>query len=55
MLASHTLAIDSLHPHQAGVKARNTKREDMPKIVTLQKESFPLLALYGNIWHEEEL
>lgn len=55
MLASHTLAIDSLHPHQTGVKVRNTKKEDIPKIVTLQKDSFPLLAKYGNIWHEEEL
>jgi ribosomal protein S18 acetylase RimI-like enzyme len=26
-----------------------------PKIVNLQKESFPYLARYGNIWHPDEL
>ena len=26
-----------------------------PKIVNLQKESFPHLARYGNIWHPDEL
>jgi len=46
---------DLLHPHQTEVKIRNTIEEDIPKIVSLQKESFPLLARYGNIWHEEEL
>ncbi len=49
------LTVDTLHPHQTGVKVRNTTKEDIPKIVALQKESFPLLAKYGNIWHEEEL
>ena len=44
-----------LHPYQTGVKIRNTKKEDIHKIIELQKESFPLLAKYGNIWHEEEL
>src|ERR687890_751623 len=34
---------------------RNTLPEDIPKIVHLQKESFPYLARYGNIWHPEEL
>ena len=34
---------------------RNTKAEDIPKIIRLQKESFPYLAKYGNIWHIEEL
>ena len=34
---------------------RNTLPEDIPKIVDLQKESFPYLARYGNIWHPEEL
>ena len=34
---------------------RNTKAEDIPKIIRLQKESFPYLAKYGNIWHTEEL
>jgi ribosomal protein S18 acetylase RimI-like enzyme len=46
---------DLLHPHQTGVRIRNTKKEDIYKIIELQKESFPLLANYGNIWHEEEL
>ncbi len=49
------MASDLLHPHQTGVRVRNTKKEDIHKIVELQKESFPLLANYGNIWHEEEL
>jgi ribosomal protein S18 acetylase RimI-like enzyme len=34
---------------------RNTQLDDIPKIVTLQKESFPYLARYGNIWHPDEL
>jgi ribosomal protein S18 acetylase RimI-like enzyme len=49
------LTTDSLHPHQTGVRVRNTTKIDIPKIVDLQKESFPFLAKYGNIWHEEEL
>ena len=49
------MATDSLHPHQTGVRVRNTTKTDIPKIVDLQKESFPFLAKYGNIWHEEEL
>jgi len=44
-----------LHPYQTGVRIRNTKKEDIHKIIELQKESFPLLAKYGNIWHEDEL
>jgi len=44
-----------LHPYQTGVKIRNTKKEDIHKIIELQKESFPLLAKYGNIWREEEI
>ena len=46
---------DSLHPRDLGVVVRNTQPEDIPKIVDLQKESFPYLARYGNIWHPEEL
>ncbi len=46
---------DSLHPHQTGVKIRNTREEDIPKIVNLQRESFPYLARYGNVWHPDEL
>jgi GNAT superfamily N-acetyltransferase len=34
---------------------RNTISEDISKIVDLQKESFPYLAHYGNIWRPEEL
>ncbi len=49
------MATASLHPHQTGVRVRNTTKTDIPKIVNLQKESFPFLAKYGNIWHEEEL
>ena len=32
---------------------RNTLPEDIPKIVDLQKESFPYLARYGNIFFME--
>jgi hypothetical protein len=46
---------ESLHPREQGVIVRNTQPEDIPKIVNLQKESFPYLARYGNIWHPEEL
>jgi hypothetical protein len=46
---------DLLQPHHVEVTVRNTRREDIPKIVDLQKESFPYLARYGNIWHPEEL
>jgi len=40
---------------QPGVKIRNTLPADIPKVVGLQRESFPFLARYGNIWHPEEL
>lgn len=30
---------------------RNTRSEDIEKIVKLQEELFPFLARYGNIWH----
>ena len=33
----------------------NQKYKDIQKIIELQKESFPFLAKFGNIWHEEEL
>lgn len=46
---------DPIHPRDLGVTVRNTRPEDIPKIVGLQKESFPYLARYGNIWHPEEL
>ena len=49
------LMSDALHPRDLGVIVRNTQPEDIPKIVDLQKESFPYLARYGNIWHPEEL
>ncbi len=49
------LATGLLHPHQTGVTVRNTTNQDIPKIVNLQKESFPVLAQIGNIWHEDEL
>ena len=46
---------DLPHPHDLGVITRNTYQDDIHKIVGLQKESFPYLARYGNIWHPEEL
>jgi ribosomal protein S18 acetylase RimI-like enzyme len=44
-----------LHPHHTGVMIRHTIQEDIPKIINLQKESFPYLARYDNIWRPEEL
>jgi Sortase and related acyltransferases len=46
---------DSLHPRDLGIIVRNTQLQDIPKIADLQKESFPYLARYGNIWRPEEL
>ena len=34
---------------------RNTRLDDIEKIVKLQQDSFPILARYDNIWHPEEL
>jgi hypothetical protein len=45
----------SLHPRDLGVFVKNTQPEDISKIVNLQKESYPYLAPYGNIWRSEEL
>lgn len=45
---------DSRH-QTTHVIIRNTQYDDIPKIVNLQKESFPYLARYGNIWQPEEL
>jgi ribosomal protein S18 acetylase RimI-like enzyme len=44
-----------LHPHHTEVKVRNTIKSDIRKIIDLQKQSFPFLAKYGNIWKAEEL
>ena len=44
-----------LHAHKTGAKIRYTTKEDIPKIIDLQKESMPYLARYGNIWRKEEL
>ena len=45
---------DSFHPRNLGVIVRNTQPKDISKIVDLQKESYPYLAPYGNIWRSEE-
>ena len=45
----------SLQPNHVGVVVRNTHPPEIQKIVDLQKESFPYLARYGNIWRPEEL
>jgi hypothetical protein len=37
------------------ITIRKTIPTDIPKIVNLQKESFPYLARYGNVWHPDEL
>jgi hypothetical protein len=42
-------------PEHGKVIVRRTIPEDIDKIVSLQKESFPYLARSGNIWHPDEL
>jgi hypothetical protein len=42
-------------PDHSEVIIRRTVPEDIDKIVSLQKESFPYLARTGNIWHPDEL
>jgi len=44
----------SEHEH-LDIIIRRTISTDIPKIVNLQKESFPYLAKYGNVWHPDEL
>ena len=46
---------DLLHTRDLGVIVRNTDKQDISKIVDLQKQSYPYLAPYGNIWRSEEL
>lgn len=41
--------------HNVHLIIRNTRPDDIEKIVKLQQESFPFLARYDNIWHPEEL
>jgi len=41
--------------HNVHLIIRNTRLDDIEKIVTLQQDSFPILARYDNIWHPEEL
>jgi hypothetical protein len=43
------------HPDDLGAIIGNTHQDDIPKIVDLQKESFPYLASCGNMWRHEEL
>lgn len=42
-------------PEHHEIVIRSTLATDIPKIVNLQKESYPYLAKYGNVWHENEL
>ena len=41
--------------HNVHLIIRNTRLDDIEKIVKLQQDSFPILARYDNIWHPEEL
>lgn len=41
--------------HNVHLIIRNTRPDDIEKIVKLQQESFPILARYDNVWHPEEL
>ena len=45
---------DELNPN-IHLTIRNTRPDDISKIILLQEISFPYLAKYGNIWHREEL
>ena len=41
--------------HNVHLIIRNTRLDDIEKIVKLQQDSFPILSRYDNIWHPEEL
>jgi ribosomal protein S18 acetylase RimI-like enzyme len=41
--------------HNVHLIIRNTRLDDIDKIVKLQQDSFPILARYDNIWHPDEL
>ena len=41
--------------HNVHLIIRNTRLNDIEKIVKLQQDSFPILSRYDNIWHPEEL
>ena len=41
--------------HNVHMIIRNTRLNDIEKIVKLQQDSFPILSRYDNIWHPEEL
>lgn len=41
--------------HNVHLIIRNTRPDDIEKIVKLQQKSFPILARYDNIWHPEDL
>ena len=41
--------------HNVHLIIRNTRLDDIEKIVKLEQDSFPILARYDNIWHPEEL
>jgi ribosomal protein S18 acetylase RimI-like enzyme len=41
--------------HNVHLIIRNTRPDDIERIVKLQRESFPILARYDNIWHPDEL
>jgi ribosomal protein S18 acetylase RimI-like enzyme len=41
--------------HNVHLIIRNTRLDDIEKIVKLQQDSFPILARYDNIWHPDEL
>jgi len=43
-----------LHSHNTGVKVRNTIKSDIPKIIDLDKQSFPFLAQYGKYDDKKE-
>ena len=50
-----TNSIENVKGGEGEAIVRNTLPEDISKIVHLQKESFPYLARYGNMWCPEEL
>jgi hypothetical protein len=47
------MTTEDLLPSDHGIVIRNILPKDIPKIVDLQKEPFPYLARYGNIWHPD--
>lgn len=46
---------DDVNPDETGITIRNVSFDDIPKIIALQKKSFPYMYAENMIWKEESL